>query len=157
MYEPQFIERWTLPPYYSGAHWNDYYVFLGRHRDSSILSDSNFNEALKAIGGESETVIIVRESHWAVGWVEWIAIHESDEETLKKADEIAESLQDYPVLNEESYSQAQFEAICDTWENSTIEDRIEWCRESDCSIFSARSDSIRPEVFDLFKESDDYN
>lgn len=33
---------------------------------------------LRELGGESETVRVVRESHWAVGWVEWIAIHESD-------------------------------------------------------------------------------
>ena len=41
---------------------------------------------LEALRGESETVIVVRESHWAVGWVEWIKIHELDTTALAIAD-----------------------------------------------------------------------
>lgn len=59
---------------------------------------------LEALGGETETVIVVRESHWAVGGVEWIAIHEADAMALAKADEQCERLADYPVLNEEDWS-----------------------------------------------------
>ncbi|MEH2569789.1 hypothetical protein [Bradyrhizobium sp. AZCC 2289] len=47
---------------------------------------------LKALGGESETVIVVRETHYLVGWVEWIAIHQDDEKALKIADDITGKL-----------------------------------------------------------------
>ena len=58
-----------------------------RARDSDCLKQSNFAVMLRELGGESETVIVVRESHWAVGWVEWIAIHELDAAALQIADE----------------------------------------------------------------------
>ena len=38
------------------------------------------------------SVTVVRERHWAVGWVEWIAIHQDDTETLARASAIAERL-----------------------------------------------------------------
>jgi hypothetical protein len=47
---------------------------------------------LKALGGETETVIVVRETHYLVGWVEWIAIHQDDEKALKIADDITGKL-----------------------------------------------------------------
>ena len=47
---------------------------------------------LTALGGETDTVIVVRETHWAVGWVEWIAIHQDDEKALKIADDITGKL-----------------------------------------------------------------
>jgi hypothetical protein len=43
---------------------------------------------LDTLGGESETVIVVREAHWLLGWVEWIAIHQDDDRALKIADQM---------------------------------------------------------------------
>ena len=84
MYQPERLERWKMPRDYSGAEWPDYYSSgVGRSRDSDCLEESNFHSMLAALGGESDTVQVVRESHWAVGWVEWIAIHESDEAALR--------------------------------------------------------------------------
>lgn len=108
-YEPTCLKKWTLPEYYAGEVWPNYYVFLGQNRDSDCLTRSNFQSGLEAIGGESETVIVVRERHWAVGWVEWIAIHQDDEEALKKADEIAAALENYPVVDDEHYYQLESE------------------------------------------------
>ena len=71
--EPKHLERWSMPPSYFGASWADYYsAGVGQSRDSDCLEQSNFALMLEALRGESETVIVVRESHWAVGWVEWI-------------------------------------------------------------------------------------
>ena len=47
-------------------------------------------------------MIVVQESHWAVGWVERIAIHESDAAT---ADWPKAKLADYPVLDEMDWSE----------------------------------------------------
>src|SRR6266481_6815350 len=93
IYDPEHLQRWTLPPNYFGAEWPDYFSSgVGQSRDSDALERSNFTSMLTALGGESETVIVVRETHWAVGWVEWIAIHQDDEKALKIADDIRRQL-----------------------------------------------------------------
>ena len=95
---------------------------------------------LTALGGESETIIVVRESHWAVGWVEWIAIHESDTAALAKADEHCGRLENYPVLDEEDWSRREYEAQCETWENAGLQGRMEYCRRAGISVFAAPQD-----------------
>lgn len=146
-YEPENIERWTRPG--SFIAWDDSwqysrecFVFIGRNRDSDILSESNFECALKELGGESDTVKIVRESHWACGWLEWIAIHESDGKSLEIADSIVASLSDYPVLNEEDFGEREWNAAQDYWESLSVSERVDMCREARVSIFSARRDCI---------------
>lgn len=108
MYTPERLAKWKTPDSWFGKPWPDYYVFLGHHRDSDNLDNSNFDTALALLGGESETVVKVCENHWAVGWVEWIAIHESDDTALQLADDIKAKLSDYPVLDEEDYSEREW-------------------------------------------------
>ena len=139
------LKRWTIPDSYMGAEWPEYFVFLGQHRDSDALTRSNFECGLRELGGESETVIVVRERHWAVGWVEWIAIHESDERALKIADEISCGLSDYPVLDESHFSELEWTEAQNYWESLSIRDRIELCAEAEISIFAARRDFIPSE------------
>lgn len=115
-YEPENLKLWTMPDHYAGEVWPGYYVFLGQHRDSDILTQSNFACGLKAIGGENgDTVTVVREGHWAVGWIEWIAIHQDDGKALKIADEIAGALEDYPIVDESDFSEREFEAVHEYW------------------------------------------
>jgi hypothetical protein len=151
-YEPEHLARWTLPDNYFGAEWPEYYVYFGRHRDSNLLTNINFDVALEAVGGESETVQVVRESHWAVGWVEWIAIHETDTKALQKADEIMAAYYEYPCLNEERLSEAEFEEAHKYWDRMPLQDRIEECREAGVSIFAARHDELQGELFDNIRE-----
>ena len=136
------IKRWTLPDSYAGAHWPEYFVFLGQHRDSDALTRSNFECALEAIGGESETVHVVREGHWAVGWVEWIAIHESDTEALEAADEILCALSDYPVLNESHFGELELTEAENYWQSLPLRYRVELCQEAGVCVFAARHDYI---------------
>jgi hypothetical protein len=127
--EYRALKRWTLPDNYGGAEWPDHFVFLGQHRDSDRLTRSNFRSALAAIGGESETVTVVRESHWAVGWVEWIAIHQDDETALSIADEIACALTDYPVVDDEDFSALEDEEAQETWQRCYRDrDRVAYIR-----------------------------
>lgn len=117
-YQPKHIERWTMPSHYFGETWPDYFSSgVGQSRDSDALERSNFVCMLEALGGESETVLVIRESHWAVGWVEWIAIHADDAEALETADTIMDKLQDYPVLNEEHFSETEQADADQTWQN----------------------------------------
>jgi hypothetical protein len=110
------LQKWTLPRDYFGAEWPDWYVFLSQNRDSDIITESNFKVAydrLQAIpqtgtvsdDPDSDTCIIVRASHWACGWVEWIAIHESDTARLAAAQKMLDALNQYPLLDEDDVSQ----------------------------------------------------
>lgn len=142
MFEPENLKLWTHPDSYAGEVWPCYYVFLSQHRDSDCLTRSNFIRGLELIGGESETVQVVREGHWAVGWVEWIAIHQDDEAALKIADEIAAALQDYPVADESHFSEMEWNEAQDYWASMSIRERAGLCEEAGISIFAARRDYI---------------
>jgi hypothetical protein len=139
------LKRWEMPDSYFGAEWPEYFVFLGQHRDSDALSRSNFECGLRVLGGESESVIVVREGHWAVGWVEWIAIHESNVEAILAADEMSCALSDYPVLDESHFSELEWDEAQTQWEMMPLKYRVELCAEAEVSIFAARRDSIPSE------------
>lgn len=143
IFAPKHLERWTMPNSYFGATWEEYYCFMGRNRDSSILENSNFESALKKIGGETETVLVVREGHWAVGWVEWIAIHESDVAALKIADQVMDDYDSYPVLDEMHYSDMEFKEYS-RYAESEKESLAEFLTE----VFSIPS-GIESDVLDL--------
>ena len=127
----QNVKPWTLPANYAGEHWDDYYsAGVGQSRDSDALERSNFRCMLNALGDESDTVIVVREGHWAVGWVEWIAIHKDDHAHLEIADKIKGKLADYPVIDEEDWSREEMEEANDVWRDCySPQDRIEYIRE----------------------------
>lgn len=124
-YTPENLKLWKLPAYYMGAEWPDYYVFLSRTRDSDCLTQSNFDVALRDLGGETEAregpdgdyypVTVVREGHWGVGWIEWIAIHKTNTAALEVADELAASLAYYPVLDDEDLSNREQEEADRVW------------------------------------------
>lgn len=115
-YEPSNLKRWEMPSHYFGAEWPDYFgAGVGQSRDSDALERSNFVCMLNALGGESETVRVIRESHWAVGWVEWIAIHESDHKALETADSIMKALEAYPVIDESHWSEVEQEEATEVW------------------------------------------
>ena len=79
---------------------------------------------------ENEPWQVVSESHWAVGWVEWIAIHEDATEHLDKANELAGELADYPILNESHLSELEIEEANETWQNCyDNQERVEYIRE----------------------------
>jgi hypothetical protein len=128
---------------YGGSldHANDF-VLLSRTRDSGVLDNSNFDCAIKALGGESETVYTLRFGHWAVGWVEHLFIDSVDKHAVKIAEEIESALADYPVLDESDYSDREWNLAAEIWEHMSISDRVELCQEYRLSVFAARHDWI---------------
>ena len=84
--------------------------------ETQCLERANFQAMIKALGGESETVIINRSGHWAVGWVESILIHESDLKALKVANEIMESFQDYPIIDVDTLFEVDQEELESTFD-----------------------------------------
>lgn len=131
-YEPKNLHRWTMPDNYAGAVWPAHYrAGVGQHRDSDDLEQSNFAVMLADLGGESDTVLVVREGHWAVGWVEWIAIHQDDGAALKIADENVARLAGYPALNEDDWCEREYEHAAEIWRDCySASERIEYIRKN---------------------------
>ncbi|MFA5445187.1 MAG: hypothetical protein WC262_09490 [Bacteroidales bacterium] len=124
IYIPTHLKRWTHPDSYIGTEFSEHFILLGRNRDSNLIDQSNFCAALRMLGGESETVIVHRASHWACGWVEVILIHEYDDARLRIGDAIHKSLAGWPILDEEDHAAREAEAIAE--ELDTIRKHPDW-------------------------------
>lgn len=62
---------------------------------------------------------VVRASHWAVGWVEWIAVHKDAHPALLEwCDGVLAALQDYPCVNDSDLSELENEEYGQNWEQS---------------------------------------
>lgn len=136
--EYKHLKKWTHPDNYIGEDWPEWFVFLGQHRDSDTLTRSNFECGLARLGGESETVQVIRERHWAVGWVEWIGIHESAADKLNAAETMLKQIDAYPVLDDDHFSDLEWKEADEQWQRLTVSERVDLCREAGASIFAAR-------------------
>ena len=129
---------WDSSSNYMGqTEFNNFYTLITQNRDSNTVTRSNFISALEVLGGESENVEIHRFGHWACGWWELIAVKKGTKE-FKKAEKIESDLADYPVVNEEHLSELEFNEASDYWASCSIQERIDYCKEHDISIFSSR-------------------
>jgi hypothetical protein len=83
---PKHLKRWTRPRDYFVAEWSRYYsAGVGQSRDSDCLEQSNFAVMLHELGGESDTVIVVRESHGGLAEFERHLILARTDEGRKRA------------------------------------------------------------------------
>ena len=115
--------------------------WLTQNRDSEALERSNFESALEELGGESETVEVHRFGHWACGWWEIIAFKlntPAHEIALK----IQEGLDNYPVVNEEHFSEKEWNEESDYWAGLSIEEKVSLCQGAGISIFKARHEYL---------------
>ena len=115
-YKPDYLRKWEKAQNYIGDDWSLYYsAGVSRHRDSGALDRSNFRCMLERLGGESNTVLVAHARHWAVGWVEWIAIHPDDVKALREADKACADLSEYPVLDEHDYDSEEQQEAAKIW------------------------------------------
>jgi hypothetical protein len=139
----KFLKKWEHP----GAGfiiWNDEdqetrersYDVLWQHRESDVLTETNFKVALErleakeaALGGSQDElpwVRVERDSSDLVGWVEAIYIADTaPEELLQCADDLLASLKDYPVLDEDRWSQAENESVNDYWDSAPEREKVD--------------------------------
>jgi hypothetical protein len=136
------VKLWSHPSNYAGATWGGWYsAGFGQSRDSDALETSNFltvynelrklsTECVDADGDEMESIQRVYEGHWAVGWVEWIAIHSTNTVALEKARELCKHANDYPILDEDDFSRRENEDCEQIWrECYSASERIEYLRK----------------------------
>jgi hypothetical protein len=100
----------------------------GRSRDSGCLEESNFATTLKRLGGEGENVRVERFGHWAVGWIEEIYVRPGTNEATE-AQKIHDELEEYPVLDEEDWSNRESEEANRVWADFSNRERVRYIRE----------------------------
>lgn len=132
---------------YSGTDPDEFahlLVVLTRNRDSDCLSESNWEVALKELGGEeNEHVEIHRFGHWACGWWEALVVKEGTEQH-RIAQEINSALSDYPVLDDEHFSQKEMEHANEIWRDCySHEERMELLKQNKSSF---------PDYFGTFRD-----
>ena len=118
-------------------------VVVGQHRDSDVLERSNFQvaqERLEKVNPDCYT--IESENHWAVGWVEHLLVDPTNAAAIQEAEAMREAIEKYPILDEDHFSNLEYEEAAEYWANMSVRDRVEACQESDVSIFAARRNYV---------------
>ena len=115
----------------------------GHNRDSELWKHSNFDAAISILGGESDTVEIHRFSHWSCGWLEIILVHPSRDSEVSA---IEERLDNCSLLDEEDYSNRQWESAYALWDRLPLQQRIALCGKENISIFAARHARIPADI-----------
>ncbi len=96
-------------------------IIYTHHRDSTLLDISNADAISKAMepftDGDDPDVVMESHDHWAVGHVDGFSIRVYRDsqitDAFKTYHDLAESLADYPVLDEQDYSRREYEATLD--------------------------------------------
>ena len=155
-YTPEHLETWTpdgptafdSARNYAGADLSGFYLApVSITRDSRLLESVNWEVVtrdLQKAAAHDETGPTTM-GHWACGWYEIFLIHASDEPALRAADEWACALSDYPVADEMLWSEREWEAVAEHWEQCSIRDRLDLIEGSDVSPFAARRDEMPSE------------
>jgi hypothetical protein len=106
-----------------------WHVVVTRSRDAEILTECNWHVALTDLGGESESVQIFRFGHWACGWWEALCVAKGGEQ-FAKGQELHDSLEEYPILDEQAFSEMEHDEATRYWaEGYSPKDRVEYLRE----------------------------
>ncbi len=117
---------------------------VSQSRDSGTLDQSNFashEAALKDVDPDGDDHETHRFGHWGPGWFEIILVR-AKSTAHTTAEDIASALSDYPVLDDEDFSEREYEEACEAWLCTNLGDRVDICRDHSISIFAARRDEI---------------
>lgn len=117
-----------------------------RTRDSGTLESSNFRVAAAAmaeVDPAGELFEVHRFGHWGCGWYEIMIVNPAAPgEVLAMVATIARKLDNYPVLDENDYSDLESERAAEVWAGMSLRDRMAVCARYRVSIFAARRDDV---------------
>lgn len=136
----------TLSEYFqrNSAYWGengDWLVVATLTRDSDCLSRSNFRCMVKLLGGKGNegtkgtqsingNLAIEEASHWACGWLQYLIINPAASELINEAESALGRLDDYPVLDEEDWSELETEEANQIWKDCyRTKERVQYIRE----------------------------
>jgi hypothetical protein len=115
----------------SFMYWGDLDLFntvgqvYGVHRDSDLLNQSNWEvvHTMIAAAGLSESFPEYEANHWAVGWIKTLCICLTMEDgtlnvpALEFWDNILERKANYPVLDDDHYSNLEYTDLIEAIQN----------------------------------------
>jgi hypothetical protein len=113
----------------------DNWAIIHTHnRDSGLLDQSNAEAIAKALdpftAGDDPDVVMESHSHWAVGHVDGFSIrvyrHGEITPAFRKYHDLMEQMDGYPLLNEEDYSNKEYEATLENIGDSAWKLRHEY-------------------------------
>jgi hypothetical protein len=102
---------------------------IGKHRDSDLIDESNFDGVLaelRRVSGKS--VQVMHANHWACGWYDYIMVRVTATKTMNRLLELINQLADYPVLDEDDLSRREYECACnayDAWARYDVSKLVE--------------------------------
>ena len=105
---------------------DDWYITYSHHRDSGLLDQSNaaaMEEALEPYTeGDDPDVVPEHHSHWACGWIDGFSIRVFRDgqitDAFRRYHELAQRLDEYPLLDEEDYSRREYDATLENIGNA---------------------------------------
>lgn len=105
---------------------------VSHNRDSGVLTRANWDAFVAMIGPESEDAYqIHRFGHWGPGWFEIILINPANEKLVKIGNDAENALADYPVLDDELFSQMEMDEANEVWANCYDErERLKYIRKN---------------------------
>jgi len=108
--QSEILKRWSSAENYLGEDFSDCFIVTSFSRDSDVVSVANFiaiARHLSAIESESDSGWkIARFGHWACGYLYCIFVHK-DSPLLSLCEEIALSLREYPVFDEDILTECE--------------------------------------------------
>ena len=107
-------------------------------RDSRCFEESNYCTLRKQLDDtNSEDWAAMEFGHWASGWFKIIVVRPGSK-AAQIAQEAESKLEDYPILDEDDWSQRETDAVLDMWDNMSMRERIRLCARFEGNIFAAR-------------------
>ena len=141
------VSDWLVAPY-------------GHNRDSELLTESNWDaqlSMLREIDPDGNDHFDARFGHWANGWFEIVLVRPGSPcET--KAQEIGDALESYPVLDEEDWSNREWEEMDRIWREMSVSERYNMIADirKKCEHWGDRN--LAPSIFaarrDYFPKND---
>jgi hypothetical protein len=114
--------KWQTSNNYIGEDYSNYYVIYSHNRDSSIFEESNYQSIINFLTEKNCQFEQIRFTNWLVGWHESIMIEESQIESLIIASDILDQLNNYPIFDEEDYSNRIIEKALEYWNDPYMVD-----------------------------------
>lgn len=102
---------------YMGPDLSDWVILISKSRDAGPREESNFEVALKEMGGEKEgRVEVFSFGHWACGHIDAVMIHKRATFDLVKGMQIRNALENYPVLDDSDMYEREHEEDLQNWD-----------------------------------------
>ncbi len=112
------------------------WTHVSHHRDSDLLDESNWETISKDLLERfPDSFVIERSNHFLVGWCEQLRVNTEDLEAIDALLEWQESLDNYPVADDEDYSQHEHEAALEAWDDYLAGDLCKELAEESPELF----------------------